>query len=140
MNIENVPLLDEEEEEEDPTKKLEALKWKRNIIFLTMFLLGTFFQAYTGIKCVEFEFTHDKGLEKKEAICFGCIVLAINLELWLLKALLQSKTEASEGLLQKEIHHDTARISAQVYCSNHLRLPPNHQRYLMQFYLARFLL
>ena len=101
-------------------RKRRAKKIKYAVL-LIMFLSCTVFQAFIGVKCVQFKYK-DNGREVAQGIMFGIIVLCINAEIFLFKSLVEAATDMGEWVLIPSLHpHPLEKAKRYVSSSRSLR-------------------
>eukprot|EP00040_Diaphanoeca_grandis_P023777 m.129827 g.129827 ORF g.129827 m.129827 type:complete len:898 (-) comp29434_c0_seq1:80-2773(-) len=101
-DIESQPLLQRVEEVVQPkdiAKLRENIARKKSTIVAITFLLMTAIQVYVGIKCVSYDYQDDL------MAALMCITVGwINIELYLIKSLVEKITN-EDGYIEPKIHH-----------------------------------
>eukprot|EP01083_Nonionella_stella_P181393 649653_1 len=92
-------------------RKAKCSVYKYGTLFV-MFMLCTVFQGYIGIKCVRFNFT--ANVEIYQALCYGCIIICINIEIFLFKSFVESATDLGDRIVVPSIHPHALKFMRKV--------------------------
>ena len=113
-----VPQFESENEMESyEERKSRAITIKYGVL-LVMFLLCTGYQAYIGVKCVQFDFlnnTPGSHGETFQALLYALIVICINAEIFLLQSLIEAATNLGDGILVPSLHPHPLKEGKKVY-------------------------
>ena len=111
-------------------RKKRAVTIKYGVLLL-MFLRCTVYQAYIGVKCVQFDFLSNTATAKYEtaqALLYGVIVICINAEIFLIKSLIEAATDLGDGILVPSLHPHPLKERKKVYgVDMHFVFWPNQQ-------------